>query len=52
MSEPKYKCVSCDQTYAEDEPYQCSNCGENICPKCGGDIVTIEKYDEAMRANS
>jgi len=50
--EQKFICLSCDQTYVEDEPYQCSNCGENICPKCGGEIQTIEKHDEAVRLNS
>jgi len=52
MSEPEYICLSCNQIYTEDEPYQCSNCGENICPKCGGDIRTVEEYDKAMRINN
>lgn len=49
MSEAKYICVNCGQTYAEDEPYKCSDCGKYTCPKCGGDIATTQEYDDAMQ---
>lgn len=45
MSEQIYICVNCGQTYAEDEPYECSDCGKYTCPKCGGDIVTNKEYE-------
>jgi len=49
MSEPEYICLSCGKTYNESELFCCSNCGEYLCPKDGGEIVTIEEYDKAMK---
>lgn len=45
-------CLSCDETYADDDTYCCSNCGELLCPKCGGEVETIENYDRNMRINA
>ena len=53
MNEPKYICLSDEETFCyEDELRICSNCGEKSCPTCGGDIQTIEEYNENMRINS
>ena len=53
MSEPKYICLSDGETfYYEDELHICSSCREKSCPTCGGDIQTIEEYDEAMEENN
>jgi rRNA maturation endonuclease Nob1 len=51
MPDPAYICLSCSKTFVEDDTYCCTNCGELLCPKCGGEIQTIQKYDEAMKAN-
>ena len=52
MPDPAYICLSCDKTFVEGETYCCTNCGELLCPKCGGEIQSIQKYDEAMRVNA
>lgn len=53
MPDPEFICLSCDDTYTfESELHRCINCGEYSCPSCGGEISTIEEYDEAMRINS
>lgn len=53
MPDPEYICLSCGENYTfEDELHCCSNCGERSCPACGGEVDTIEEYDEAMRINS
>ena len=52
MSEPEYICLWCDKTFIEDELGRCHKCNEPFCPVCGGEIATIEEYDEAMKANS
>jgi len=49
MSEPEYICLSCGKTYVDGDTYCCTNCGELLCPKCGGEIQTIEEYDKAMK---
>jgi len=49
MSEPEYICLHCDMTYVEDELYQCPNCNGYLCPKCGGEVATIEEHDKAMK---
>lgn len=51
MPDPEYICLSCSKTFVEGETYSCTNCGELLCPKCGGEIQTIEKYDETMKDN-
>ena len=48
----EYICLSCGEIYADGETYCCTNCGEFLCPKCGGEIQTITEYDEAMRVNA
>lgn len=48
----EYICLSCDSTYDENDLWLCHKCNEPICPKCGGDISTIEEFDEAMREES
>jgi len=48
----EYICLSCLQTYADGDTYFCTNCGEHICPKCGGQCQTIEEYDKAMLINA
>ena len=58
MSDKKYICVSCGKTYEEWELDVCEECGHRRCPRiigkgnCGGDIVTIEEHDKAMKENS
>lgn len=52
MSEPEYICVACGKTYNDGDTYCCTNCGELLCPKCGGEIVTNEEYDKTMKENS
>ncbi len=51
MSDPEYKCLTCDKEFIEDELYQCPRCNEYLCPLCGGEVSTIQEYDEAMKAN-
>lgn len=48
----EYICLTCGKTYADGHTYFCSNCGEHICPKCGGECQTIEEYDAAMLINA
>ncbi len=48
----EYICTVCGTTYEESELFCCGNCGEFLCPKDGGKIVTIKDYDEAERLNS
>ena len=48
----EYICLTCSRTYADGDTYFCTNCGEHICPKCGGECETIKKYDEAMLINA
>jgi len=50
MPDPEYICLGSSQTFTEDELYQCS-CGKFSCPTCGGEVSTIEEYEEAMKAN-
>ena len=53
MNEPEYICLSDGETFCfEDELDICRSCGEKSCPTCGGDIQTIEEYDENMLINS
>ena len=52
MSEPEYICLSCERTLQEWELWACQACHEPLCPICGGEVSTIEEYDEAMRVNS
>ncbi len=52
MPDPEYICLSCEKTFVEGDTYCCTNCGELLCPKCGGEIQSIQKYDEAMRVNA
>lgn len=59
MSEPEYICLSCGNTIYESEVNLCEECGHRTCPRitaklevCGGQVVTIKEYDEAMRVNS
>lgn len=49
MSEKPYLCLADDSTYDEDEIRICA-CGKKTCPDCGGDVQTIEEYNEAMRS--
>lgn len=42
-------CLSCSGTFDETELYGCHKCGEPICPDCGGEIISIEKYDIAKK---
>ena len=48
----EYICLICGETYADGHTYCCSRCGQEICPKCGGDCATIKEYDEAMKINA
>ena len=48
----EFICLSCGKTYVDGDTYCCTNCGELLCPKCGGEIQTSQKYDEAMRVNA
>ncbi len=50
--EAEYKCLNCDKTFVEDELYQCPRCNEYLCPICGGEVSTIQEYNEAMKANA
>ncbi len=58
MSEKEYICNACGKTFEEWELTVCESCGCRSCPRitgkgtCGGDVVTIEEYDEAMRINN
>lgn len=47
----EYICLSCSRTWIEDNLFKCPKCGEYFCRKCGGEVSTIEEYDEAMRTN-
>lgn len=51
MAEATHICLSTDQTFVEDELYKCPKCNEYLCPTCGGEVDTIENYDEAMKEN-
>lgn len=48
----EYICLSFEETFTEDELHQCPNCGKYSCPTCGGEVQTIEEYDEAMTINA
>lgn len=52
MADPEYICLSCGMTYIEDDWWSCHKCNTALCPKCGGEIVTIQEYDKAMRVNA
>ena len=45
-------CLSCSDTFSEDELYVC-HCGCNafLCPNDGGEIMTIEEFDRNKRDN-
>ena len=45
----QYICLTCGETYRDGDTYACHRCGELLCPKCGGEIATIEEYDKAMK---
>ena len=51
MPDKEYICLTNEETFTEDELHQCS-CGKFSCPTCGGEVSTIEEYDEAMRINA
>jgi hypothetical protein len=44
-------CLSSGKTLDEDEVRIC-DCRKQTCSYCGGDVQTIEEYDEAMREES
>lgn len=44
-------CLSCSKTLDEEEVRICE-CGKHTCDACGGDVETIEEYDEAMKEES
>ena len=52
MSDKEYICLSESKPLDEDEVRICSDCGKKTCPDCGGDIQTVEEYEEAMRVNA
>ncbi len=45
-------CTVCGKPFEESELFMCGNCGEYLCPNDGGEIVTIEEYEKAMKENS
>jgi DNA-directed RNA polymerase subunit RPC12/RpoP len=57
----EYICLSCGETFQEWELDVCEMCGHIRCPRlvgkgrkrmvCGGEVSTIEEYEEAMKAN-
>jgi len=47
----EYICLSDDKTLDEDEVRISSDCGKKTCATCGGEVQTIEEYDEVMKAN-
>ena len=47
----EYICLGCSETYVDGDTFCCTNCGELICPKCGGEIQTIQKYEDTMKDN-
>lgn len=51
MPDPEYICLGSGQTFTEDELHCSPKYGELSCPNCGGEVDTIENYDEAMKAN-
>ncbi len=43
----EYVCVSCSDSFSEDELYVCHcGCNEFLCPNCGGEIITMEEWVE------
>jgi hypothetical protein len=53
MPDPEFICLTNEShTFTvDDEIHCCRKCGEFSCPTCGGEVSTIEEYDEAMKAN-
>jgi len=51
MPDPEYICLETGKTIAEFDIYICPKCGEKSCPHCGGEVSTIQEYDEALKAN-
>ena len=47
----EYICLNSENEYKEDELYCCPKCGEFLCPICGGEVQTVQEYEEAMKAN-
>jgi len=45
----EYICLSCENTYKEDELNRCPHCRGILCPECDGEIATIEEYNRAMK---
>lgn len=50
--ENEYICLSCDQTSNESDLHSCPRCGKYSCRYCGGEIQTIEEYEENERINA
>jgi len=50
MSEEEYICLSSGRTVAQ--PNECPDCKRKSCPTCGGDVDTVDEYNEAMKVNS
>ena len=53
MPDPEYICLSCGKLLQEWDLWKChnSNCNEDMCPGCGGEVSTIQEYNEATKAN-
>lgn len=45
----EYICIGCGKPCDEDDWWACHKCNTAICSKCGGEIVTSEEYDKAMK---
>lgn len=46
-----YVCVSSSKNLDEEDVHICS-CGKKTCADCGGDVVTLKEFIEAMKENS
>lgn len=57
MPDSEYICLSCGKTFQEWELDVCEKCGHIRCPRltgrgnCGGEVSTIQEYNEAQKAN-
>lgn len=49
---PEFICPSCMWQGDEDDAFSCSNCGDNMCPKCGEALMDRKEYDRNEANNA